>query len=351
MTEDRRRALLAATYQLALRQPDLAAALSVEREGAPEVAEVLLGSRDHLWRSILTPDDGGSTATPLDPTNKSWLLLHAGLLRGVNLALITAWRTSGDSLEDLQRLYPGFLEFGAALHAVVGRDASRLAAVSGDDRQAVRRVAEESRALLDQGLRRGYSLGFLLDLALANDSDIDDGAAGVDASVLLRRMLAARVIPDDAETAATLAANGAVFVREEAQVALEGVLRSPDARARFEAAIGEVSQVRPLAVPANIAKYSEAFVCSMLSYLIGWWFAVGLTAGSAGGAPTTPAAVFSIWRRYSVRRWVEEQSLIWARQEAPETLVVAPDADALRWRLAGLTQCAAALGWRAVEGE
>jgi hypothetical protein len=344
MSESRQRSLFAATYQLALRLPDLAASLIADRERQPEVQDVLRGSLDHLWRNILTPEDGASPPVPLDSQRKSWLLLHAGLLRGVNLALITSWRASGDSLDDLERLYPGFLEYGVALNSVVGRDASRLTTTPGEDRQAVRRVADESRALLGLGLRRGYSLGFLLDIALSAEAfgrDVEPGVA-------IRRALAARALADDSETAATLATNGAVFDRETSQAALEAVLRSDEARTEFESVIGAVSRERPLAVPATLGRYSEGFVCSMLAYLIAWWFAVGLAAGSAGGSPVTPASALGIWRHYSVRRWVDEQSLLWARKEAAETLAAAGDADALRWRLAGLTQCAAALGWRAV---
>jgi hypothetical protein len=340
--ESSRSLALTLAYSLALRQPDLTTSLAVERLVTPEAGEVLRGSLDTLWRNILTPDSEGAPP-PLDVSQKSWLLVHAGLLRGFNLAIITCWRESGDTLPDLNRLYPGFLEYGEALHTTALRDVDRLAATPGEDqRRIVERVAAESRALLDLGLRRGYGLGFLVDLALQVPLLKNGGLEHLmDA---LRDAVTVRALSDDSSVAEVAARWSAPLTRVDRHRVLDDLGANAQARGRFQAMMAEASLNRPLVVPAAISRYSPAFVRTMLAYLIGWWFATGL-AEPGTGEPRPPARAVTIWRQFPIRRWVEAQALAWAREEDAELLALAADPTALRWRLAELAQVSAALGW------
>lgn len=108
---------LAPVYAAALEQPGMVLAAADAQLRRAEAREVVESAFDSLWHTVFASNSGDDAGSlPLDPAQKSWLLLHAGLLRGFNLAVITTWRPSGDTLALLDEFYPGFVGYGEALH-------------------------------------------------------------------------------------------------------------------------------------------------------------------------------------------------------------------------------------------
>lgn len=353
---------LRAVYAAALAQPDLLDRASRAYRRWPEAIEVLEGSLDHLWNSILTPEDAAEATAPLAPVQKSWLLVHAGLLRGFNLALITTWRQSGDSLERLEALYPGFVEHGDALHSIATQigAADRLAPPRTDDRRAVGLITVSARQLLRLGLDRGYGLGFLVDAVL------DARAAARESSGLSAASPATGPIGDKwtvAELATLLdAIDSTTRADDPRQIAAISWTRDLDHVSRREALLllsgaddyqllGETvarqSLARPLTVPAALARYSPAYVKTMVAYLMRRWLTVGLRLGAREmwGLDDLPSLEL-LWGRLRIAGWLNEQARAWAGEETPEVIALAADPAALRWRLADLTQAMVAIGWR-----
>jgi len=129
----------------------------------------------------------------------------------------------------------------------------------------------------------------------------------------------------------------------------------PLSRRALEAVIGRASRARPLAVPANLGRYSRAYVCTLLAYLLRWWVAVGLRLGlvEVDGAPEA-ASPEAIWLRYPIRHWLAEHTIVWAREEVGEVVRLAGDGSSLRWQLVYLAQQYCVVGSRlahALEGE
>ncbi len=336
---------LAAVYAAALRRPEL-----VERAAAaylrwPEATQVLDGSLDTLWRSILAPDEPDAAALPLDPAQKSWLLLHAGLLRGFNLALITAWRPSGDTLGALDGLYPGLLAYGEGLLSRATAGLGDLRVPPGGDRDAVGQVTVRARRLLRLGLERGYGLGFLVDAALAVGRDGEYQPPGDLAAALLREV-GDEGKGDDPTLVAAADGLAAQLDRAGRQRVLGDLMGQPATRVALETTVARQSRVRPLAVPASIARFSSPYICTMLAFLLRWWLGVGLRLALAVrlGLADLPARGI-VWERYPVRLWLAEQAHRWAREEVAEVHALAGNATELRWRLAYLAQTMAAVGW------
>lgn len=346
------RSRLAATYAAAIERPEIVERAAGAYSCWPEAAEVLGGSLDSLWQMILAPDDGGPR---LEREQKAWLLLHAGILRGFNLAAITTWRPSADSLVELDQLYPGLVAFGEALHA--RRHSSLVARTAGyhaDDRRVVESVTAEARSLLQVGLEQGYGLGFLVDAALEGPNIPPDAPAAGVAALLLPLVETA---PADDDPGLLAVAEGFRGARSHAGRAalLSEALAAPRSRRALETAIGRASRARPLAVPANLGRYSRAYVCTLLAYLLRWWVTVGLRLGLVEeDGSVEPARPEAVCHRYPIRNWLAEQSIVWAREEVGEVLRLAGESSSLRWQLVYLAQQYCVVGWRlarALDGE
>lgn len=335
---------LASSYAAALERPELVERATGAYSRWPEAAEVLGSSLDSLWRAILLPEDDGPR---LAREQKAWLLLHAGLLRGFNLAMITAWRPSADSLADLDKLYPGLLAFGETLHArsrtvLVARTAQHHV----DDRRVVESVTAESRALLQLGLERGYGLGFLVDAAL-DAPIIPPDAPAVAVAALLLPMIETTAEDDDPGLRSIAERwNGAESHARRAELLSEMLARTRSRHA-LEAAIGRASRARPLAVPGNVGRYSRAYVCTLLAYLLRWWVTIGLRLRPAEAEePAEWQSVETIWLRYPIRHWLAERSIVWAREEAGEVIRLAGEPSSLRWQIVYLAQQYCTVGCR-----
>jgi hypothetical protein len=346
------RSSLAPVFAAVLQRPELVERAARAYSRWPESAEVLGGSLDSLWRTILAPDSESPT---LEREQKAWLLLHAGLLRGFNLALITAWRPSGDTLPALEAAYPGLLGFGEALHSQ-SRDlwVPRTSQHHVDDRRVVESVTAEARALLQRGLERGYGLGFLVDAALDGPRIPPDSPPAAVATLLLP-LVETSPSDDDPGLRAVAESWPGGLTRADRSAILAGVLADPLSRHTLEAAIGRETRARPLAVPANLDRYSPAYVCTHLAYLLRWWAAVGLRLGHAEAEEeATPPSVEATWHRYPIRHWLAAKSIAWAREETGEVIRLSGVAASLRWQLVYLAQQYCAVGWslaRALEGD
>jgi len=337
MSSASRRELVCATAFSAARA-DLTLTETATRAylGWPEANQVLDGSVRSLWRSILTPDETEGLL-PLSPEQKSWLLFHAGALRGFNLALITAWRPTADTLEGTDVLYPGFSGHCAITHALVASEWPVLMPGRRDDRGEAERVTRGSLEMIRTGLEHGYGLGFVVDAAL------DDGPGGgpitpasptLAAAAIAKRLggrgvghLApairslARLRPDErrrlaAETLADAAAGGAVRRH-----------------------IAAVSQARPMAVPATVGRFSWGYVATMLAYASRWWIMAGITLAArenAGDSTATAAGDAGIG----------DVAIEWARQDLAAVAPVLDKPDELRWRLATVAEETTAVAWR-----
>ena len=345
------RSRLASTYAAALERPEIVERAAGAYARWPEAAEVLGGSLDSLWQMILAPDD----STPrLEHEQKAWLLLHAGLLRGFNLAAITTWRPSADSLPELDGLYPGLVAFGEALHTRRHRTlVVRTARHHADDRRFVESVTAEARSLLRLGLEQGYGLGFLVDAALDGPMVPPDAPAAGVAALLLPLVETTPADDDPGLLAIAESWQGARSHPDRATL-LSETLALPRSRRALEEAIGRASRARPLAVPANLGRYSRAFVCTLLAYLLRWWVTVGLRLGLVESDGDVEAPPEAVCHRYPIRHWLAERSIVWAREEVGEVLRLAVEPSSLRWQVVYLAQQYCAVGCRlarALDGE
>ena len=343
--EASRRALICATALAAARADASLIDLAVRPYlGWPETNQVLDGSVQHLWRSILTPEQAEGLP-PLSARQKSWLLFHAGALRGFNLALITAWRQTADTIETTDQLYPGFAGHCAIAHEVVSAHRGYVLTGSGDDRAVAERVTRGALDLLGIGIEQGYGLGLIVDSALSGapaGSGIEPAAPAQAARAITERL---RGTADD-RSGPLLRALLAMRPADQHRLADE-TLASPEVRQRLLRHVETVSGSRPLAVPSTIGRFSWPYVTTMLAYFVRWWLAAGailawrqpdLPVGQPRStAPGMPAGLHDL-------------AIEWARQELPAVVAVLDQPAALRWRLSALAETMTALGWHAAGG-
>lgn len=335
---------LESVFAAALDQPRIVERVAASCLDWTEATQVLDGALESLWRVVLAPDDPVDGDLPsLDPAQKAWFLVHAGLMRGFNLAVITAWRPSGDTPNALDSLYPGFLDYGDSLVAGELRAGVNLAPPLGDDRARVDAVAGEARRLLRLGLRHGYGLGFLVDAALGGEAE-DGGSPDRRLSRLLDQV--APSDPDDPDLAGLAASLAERWTAGGRREPLERLIADAAASELLSARVSLESRARPLAVPSSIARFSAPFVCTMLGYLARWWLAVGLKmAAECGPDLPGPTRWTSVWSRYPIRGCLSSRALAWAREATTGVLEIAGDDAALRWSLAHLSHEMAAIGW------
>lgn len=344
---------LLALYADALTEPELALRVTrAYREYAP-ARQVLDGSLDSLWRSVLTadaessldPSEAPAISSGLDDSQKTWLLLIAGLLRGFNLSIITSWRKSGDDLAALGTLYPGFFAYSETFFLQARRElespavrALDLAGKPLDEKRAFERIAENARAIIRLGLERGYGLGFLIDSALwpkakREPSELIGAALGDAREDDLSQVMIAGWLFETLDPPS----------RQEARYLLSGITDWQ----LLDRVLADESRERPLAVPESIGRFSVEYFETMLAYLYFWWLEVGLRMGLAerqGRISLDPRGV--VWERLRVRNAVVMAARGWASEDSAQTFRLTANPMALRYSLAGRAKDMAAIGWR-----
>ncbi|MBI2942056.1 MAG: hypothetical protein HYY04_16620 [Chloroflexi bacterium] len=291
-------------------QPERLEALTDWYSRRPELARVLVSSVDHLWQAIVTCGESGASDLRPGADEKRALLAHAGLLRGINLAMIVSWRPSGDTPVELEVFYPGFLAFAeASVVSLVARAITGESGASPDSRAYVHEVAARSRLLLATALRRGYGAGLAIDAGTIEP---------------------AGVAPAVGQTAIALASIVPTALRSLGQTALA----DPETRSAVKTAVLADSRRRPLAIPANIARYSPPFLTLMLGSLLRRWMEVGLATGEAGAGIAPLAGC------------LDDLACAWARIELDQVAGHLEHSLELRLFLADLTLTATAAGWQ-----
>jgi hypothetical protein len=332
------RALVCATAFSAVRaEPTLAEQAAQQYLGWPETHQLLDGSVQNLWRNILTPDETEGLL-PLSPEQKGWLLFYAGALRGFNLALITAWRTTADTIEGTDALYPGFAGHCAIAHALAASERPSPLPGRRDDRHVAEEVTRGSLEMIRVGLDHGYGLGFVLDSALA-DRPGGSAMAAV-APIQAAIELGQRLRPRGAGDGAAVRALSRLTPVDRQRIAADA-LADEGVRRGISAHIAAISQARPMAVPATVGRFSWGYVTTMMAYSVRWWLTAGLELATRGAdlAGEAPGAT-------DVGPGLGDLAIEWARQDLAVVAPVLDKPDELRWRLATLAEATTAVAWR-----
>jgi hypothetical protein len=261
------------------------------------------------------------------------------------LALITAWRTTEDTIEATDALYPGFAGHCAIAHAVAASE--RPVAMPGgrDDRAVAEQVTRGSLEMIRVGLDHGYGLGFVLDSALAHrpgGAPIGASAPARAATALLQRLRDR----DASHLGRAIRALSRLAPAERQTIAAE-TLADAGARRVLCDHIAAVSQARPMAVPATVGRFSWGYVTTMMAYAARWWLTAGLElAADADSAsrdvapsPTGPTTGLS------------DLAIDSGRSDLAVVAPVLDKPDELRWRLAMLAESTTAVAWTVARQE
>jgi hypothetical protein len=321
----------------------------------PETREVLSGALRTLWRTLNEDSNvlgNSEEPTPMTKDARRELLVQAGMLRGINLALITNWRPSADTVEELEALYGGSVAllatFSQMLAVTLARSDATYSSLAGT-REYVLKINERAKQALSTAIMVGYGTGFLVSDALDLTPELTDG-------ILANEDPAATVgIPalpvDSAEQVRLLELHADALtpttVREELRILLE----EPRTHAAAERAMLEVSRYHPVSVPRNAPHYSVQFVEDMLTFLLRWWLGVGLRVHVQilNGASSLPAEREAL-DIYQVGRWLTKYSRRWARSAANQFLADSAEPERSREHVFTLIQTALVSGrWLAMK--
>jgi hypothetical protein len=300
-----------------------------------EIGAILRNAREGLWQGLLhAPEPVAS----LSRVEKRALIIQAGLLRGFNMALIVAWRPTGDSLVDLESFYPGFTAYAIAFARSHADDQSDDDAADDDSRAVVHAFEQDAKRLLRLGLSHGYGLGMLISDAL--DADAAGAGAAVGGPATLP------VISRDDPVQAQICEGWIEALGRDGLHAAVGDLLSDQSTNRIiEGALTTVSRQHPLAVPETMERFSDAFVVEMLAFLLRWWADVGLRCRlqTLRGGASLPSGR-QARERYRVGAWLSAYTRDWATGELDDIRASMADATELRVGLVQRARLAVAFG-------
>jgi hypothetical protein len=321
----------------------------------PETREVLSGALKTLWRALNEESNvfgDSDQPTPMSKDARRELLVQAGMLRGTNLALITNWRPSADTVEELEALYGGSVAllgtFSQTMAAALARSDATYSNLAGT-REYVLKVNERAKQALSAALMVGYGTGFLVSDALELAPDLASvllatenpvGAATID------------IVPaDDADQVRLLELHAGTLTSAAVRDELRTLLEEPRTRAAAERAMLEVSRCHPVSLPRNAPHYSIQFVEDMLTFLLRWWLGVGLRVHvqMRNGAPSLPTEREAL-AIYGVARWLTKYSRRWSQSASTQFLADSGDPERSREHVFTLIQTALVSGhWLATQ--
>ena len=323
----------------------------------PESRDILSSALQTLWDTL--SNDGGETQSPASARavwrEARWrLLAQAGMLRGINLGLITSWRPSAETTDELDSLYSGSVAcletLSSAMATSLMRNDVTLEGLQGT-RAYVLKVNDRAKKTLTTALLIGYGTAFLISDALDWQPELTEPL--LRAPDPTEPVSLAPLAPDDPSQVEVLdrLADGAGG--EEVKQDLRSLLEEPTVKAAAEKAMLEISRFHPVAIPRNLPRYSAAFVQDMLAYLLRWWLAVGLRVQiqiSTGSRrlPSERAA----FQRFAVQRWLARYARRWARSATPQFLADSSQTDHAQEHVLALIRSAVATGyWLALQLE
>ena len=320
----------------------------------PEARTVLSSAIQTLWDTLANDSDdtqGLAQAVPIGREARWELMALAGLLRGVNLALITSWRPSAETTDELDRLYPGSMACVETLAKALGNSLVRSEAswqgLQGS-REYVRKVNERAKQMLTTATLIGYGTGFLISDALEWQPSSSEPILRSEDLTSLASLPTPP--PDDMSQTERLESLAGEADGERVKDSLRSLLERTEVQKVAERAMLETSRHHPVAIPRNLPRYSAGFVEDMLSYLLWWWLGVGLRVHlqvAAGGRrlPSEQTAFES----YRIRSWLAQYARRWARSATNRFLADGSSTERAQEHALALIRTAVATGYWVAE--